>query len=70
MHLVKSRNTQVVPPFVEPAGDRSLQAFDLRFQSGVLDDLAPPPQPVLQTISYKMPVSIEACGSSRGDTWE
>jgi len=37
----------VVPPLVEPAGHRPLQAVDLSFQSGVPGDLPPPPQPVL-----------------------
>jgi len=38
----------VVPPLVEPASHRPLQADDLGFQSGVPGDLPLPPQPVLQ----------------------
>jgi hypothetical protein len=38
----------VIPPLVEPTCHRPLQAVDLGFQSGVLGDLPPPPQPVLQ----------------------
>jgi len=38
----------VIPPLVELAGHRPLQAVDLSFQSGVPGDLPPPLQPVLQ----------------------
>jgi hypothetical protein len=38
----------VVPPLIEPACHRTLQAVDLGFQSGVSGDLPPPPQPILQ----------------------
>jgi hypothetical protein len=42
------RTPLVVPPLIEPASHRPLQAVDLGFQSGVPGDLPPPPQPVLQ----------------------
>jgi len=43
------RTPQVVPPFINLAGHRHLQAADdLGFQSGVLAELPLPPQPVLQ----------------------
>jgi hypothetical protein len=48
----------VFPPLVELAGHRPLQAVDFGFQSGVPDDLLPPPQPVLQAYLALMPVGI------------
>jgi len=38
----------IVPPLVEPAGHRPLQAVNLGLQSGVPADLPLPPPPVLQ----------------------
>jgi hypothetical protein len=38
----------VVSPFVEPTGNRPLQAVDLGFQSGVPGDLPPPPEPIFR----------------------
>ena len=48
MEGFECRTPLVVPPLIEPAGHRPLQAVDLGFQSGVPGDLPPPPQPVLQ----------------------
>jgi hypothetical protein len=45
---LECRTPLVVPPLIEPAGHRPLQAVDIGFQSRVPDDLPPPPQPVLQ----------------------
>ena len=48
MERFECRTPQVVPPLIEPAGRRPLQAVYLGFQSEVPGDLPTPPQPVLQ----------------------
>ena len=48
MEGLECRIPPVVPPLIEPAGHRPLQAIDLGPQSGVPGDLPPAPQPVLQ----------------------
>ena len=48
MEGFECHNPLVVPPLIEPAGHRPLQAVDLGFQSGVPGDLPTLPQTVLQ----------------------
>ena len=48
MEGLECRTPLVVPPLIEPASQRPLQAVDLGFQSGIPGDLPMPPQPVLQ----------------------
>ena len=48
MEGFECRTPLVVPPLIEPAGHRPLQAVDLGFHSGVPGDLPLPPQSVLQ----------------------
>ena len=52
MEGFECRTRLVVPPIIEPAGHRKLQAVDLGFQSGVPGDLPPPPQPVFQAYFF------------------
>jgi hypothetical protein len=44
----EGRTPLVVPPLIDPAGHRRLQAVDLSVQIAVPGDITPPPQPVLQ----------------------
>ena len=48
MEGFECRTPLVVPPLIEQAGHRPLQAADLRFQSGVHGDLPSSPKPNLQ----------------------
>jgi len=55
----------IVPPLVESAGHRTLQAVNLGLQSGVPGDLALPPQPVLQAYLVLNTGGSVGRGSSR-----
>ena len=48
MEVLECGTPLFVPPVIEPAGHKRLQAVDLGFQSGVPSDLTPPPQSVLK----------------------
>jgi len=52
MEGIECRTPLIVPPHIELAGHRPLQAVDLGFQSGVPGDLPTPPQPVLQAYFF------------------
>ena len=45
---LQCRTPLVIPPLLEPAGYRSMQALALGYQSGVSGELPLPSQPVLQ----------------------